>query len=50
MKIFKKGKIWKPMKGHNSKSYGPLATILPLDLPYLETKCGLSFIEDGPQT
>ena len=34
-KIFKNGKIWKPIKGHKSKSYGPLATILPLHLPYL---------------
>ena len=33
--IFKNGKIWKPTKGHNSKSNGPLATILPLHLPYL---------------
>ena len=34
-KIFKNGKIWKPIKGHDSKSYEPLATILPLHLPYL---------------
>ena len=34
-KIFKNGKIWKPMKGHNSNSNGPLATILPLHLSYL---------------
>ena len=49
-KIFKNGKIWKPSKGHNSMSYGLLATILPIHLPYLETKCGISFIEVGPQT
>ena len=49
-KIFKNGKIWKPIKEQNSKSYGPLATILPLHLPYLrETKCGISFIEVEPQ-
>ena len=24
-----------PVKGHNFKSYGPFATILPLHLPYL---------------
>ena len=35
MTIFKNGKIWKSMKVHNYKSYGPLATILPLHLPYL---------------
>ena len=34
-KIFKNGNIWKPIKEHNSKSYAPLATILPLHLPYL---------------
>ena len=28
-------KFWKPTKGHNSKSYGPLATILWLYLTYL---------------
>ena len=28
-------KFWKPTKGYNSKSYGPLATILQLHLPYL---------------
>ena len=27
--------IWKTMKGHNSKNYGPLATILLLHLTYL---------------
>ena len=27
--------IWKPMKEQNSKSYGSLATFLPLHLPYL---------------
>ena len=26
-KIFKNGKILKPIKGHNSKSYGPLTPI-----------------------
>ena len=28
-------RFWKPNKGHNSKSYGPLATILQLHLTYL---------------
>ena len=45
-KIFKKGKIWKPIKEQNSKSYGPFATILLT----LETKCGISFIEVGSKT
>ena len=35
---FKNDKIWKPTKRYNSKSYGPLATILPLHLPYLRNK------------
>ena len=42
-KIFKIGKIWKPIKGHNSKSYGPLATILPLHLPYLREQVWYTF-------
>ena len=50
MKIFKNGKIWKPMKGHNSTSYGPLATILPYTFFTLEIKFGISFTEAGPQT
>ena len=33
--IFKYGKIWKSVKDHNCKSYGPVATILPLHLFYL---------------
>ena len=28
-------KFWKPTKGHNSKSYEPMATILRLQLTYL---------------
>ena len=35
-------KFWKPTKGYNSKSYGPLATILWLR--------SISFIEVGLQT
>ena len=42
-KIFKNGKIWKPMKGYNSKSYGPLATILPQHLPYLRDQVWYKF-------
>ena len=34
-KFFKNGKIWKTMKGQNSMSYEPLATVLPLHFPYL---------------
>ena len=49
-KTFKNGKIENLSKGQNSKSYGSLATILPLHLQTLETKCDISFIEVGPQT
>ena len=42
-KIFKNGKIWKPMKWYNSKSYGPLATILPLHLLYLRDQVWYKF-------
>ena len=31
------------MKGHNSKSHGPLATILPLHLPYLRDQVWYEF-------
>ena len=51
MKIFKNVRIWKPIKGHKSNSYGPLATILPWHLFLtLETKCYISFIVVRPQT
>ena len=45
-------KFWKPNKGHNSKSYGPLATILWFLHPtYLRDHVySISFIEVGPQT
>ena len=33
------------MKGHNCKSYGPMATILQLLFLTSETKCGISFID-----
>ena len=42
-KIYKNGKIWKPMKRHNSMSYGPLATILPLHLTYLRDQVWYKF-------
>ena len=42
-KIFKNGKIWKPSKEHNSMSYGPLATFLPLHLPYLQDQVWYKF-------
>ena len=42
-KNFKNGTIWKPMKGQNSKSYGPLAIILPLHLPYLRDQVWYKF-------
>ena len=42
-------KFWKHNKGHNSKSYGPLATILRLHLTS-DPKYNISFIEVGPQT
>ena len=38
MKIFKNSKIWKPTKEYNTKSSGPLATILPLHLPHVKNK------------
>ena len=50
MKILKNDKIWKSIKGQNSKSYGPLATILPLHFLTSETKWVISFIEVGLQT
>ena len=31
------------MKGHNSKSYGPLATILPLHFPYFRDQVWYKF-------
>ena len=34
---------WKTIKGHNSKSYGPLVTILSLQLPYLKNKVWYKF-------
>ena len=47
-KIFKNGKIWKPIKGHKSKSYGPLATILPIHLPYLRHQVWYKFHRSRP--
>ena len=43
MKIFKNGKIWKLIKIHNSKSYWPLATILPIHLPYFRDQVWYKF-------
>ena len=43
-KVFENGKIWKPMKGHNSKSYGPSA-ILPLHLTYLRDQVWYKFCQ-----
>ena len=45
MKIFKNGKIWKPSKGHNSKGYEPLATVLPLHFPYLRDQMWYKFCQ-----
>ena len=42
-KIFKNGKILKPTKGDNSKSYGLLATILQLHHSYLRNKMWYKF-------
>ena len=42
-KIFKNGKIGKPVKGHISKSYGPMATSLPLHLHYLRDQVWYKF-------
>ena len=43
MKIFKNGVIWKPIKEYNFKSYGLLATFLPLHLPYLRDQVWCKF-------
>ena len=45
-KSFKNDKIWKPMKGHISKSYGLLANILSLDFPYLRDQMWYKFHRD----
>ena len=39
----------KTYEGTELRSYGPLATIMPLHLPF-ETKCEIRFIEAVPQT
>ena len=36
-------KLWKPTKGHNTKSYGPLATILRLHLSNLRDQVWYKF-------
>ena len=41
--------MWKPIRGHNSKSYGLFAPILLPHLLFSGTKCSISFMEVGPE-
>ena len=43
MKVFKNDKIWNLWRDINSKMFGPLATILPLHLPYLRDQVWYKF-------